>query len=38
MYIRCWREQPGVAEPSDADDRLRHALNAKLQNMFIENM
>ena len=38
MYTRCWREQPGVAERSDADDRLRRALNDSLQSMFIENM
>ena len=38
MYIRCWREQPGVAGWSDADDRLRRALIAKLQSMFIENI
>ena len=38
MYIRRWREQPGVAERSDTDDRLRRALNDSLQSMFIENM
>ena len=38
MYTRCSREQPGVAERSDADDRLRRALNAKLWNMFTENI
>ena len=38
MYTRCSSEQPGVAERSDADDRLRRALNDSLQGMFIENM
>ena len=38
MYTRCWRVHPGVAERSDADDRLRRALNDSLQSMFIENM
>ena len=36
-YTRCWRVQPGVAEWSDADDRLRRALTAKLWNMFTED-
>ena len=38
MYLRCWHEQPGVAERSDTDDRLRRALVANLQSMFVENM
>ena len=37
-YTRCWRVQPGVAERSDADDRLRRALITKLSNMFTKNI
>ena len=31
MYTRCSREQPGVAERSDADDRLRRCEDPSLQ-------
>ena len=37
LYTRCWHEQSGVAERSDADDRLRRALNARLYSSFLEN-
>ena len=33
-----WREQPGVAEQSDADDRLRSALENQFQSCFTENI
>ena len=38
MYIRRWREQPGVAEQSDADDRLRSALENQFQSVFTHNI
>ena len=37
-YTRCWHVQPGVAERSDAGDRMRHPLSDSLQSMFIENI
>ena len=38
IYTRCWREQSGVAERSDADDRLRSALNARLYSIFYRKL
>ena len=38
MYIRCWRVQPGVAEQSDADDRLQSALENQFQSGFMQNV
>ncbi len=32
----CWREQSGVAERSDADDRLRSAMDIGSQIIFTE--
>ena len=38
MYIRYGRGQSGVAERSDADDRLRSIVDARLQSNSIENI
>jgi hypothetical protein len=38
MHSRYWREQPGVAEQSDADDRLRSALENQFHSSFTEHM
>ena len=39
MYSGYWREQSGVAEQSDADDRLRSAMEDGFQSGSItENM
>ena len=38
MYNRYWREQSGVAEQSNADDRLRHALENQFQGCFMKNI
>ena len=38
MYIRYGREQSGVVEWSDADDRLRSIVDARLQSDSIENI
>ena len=37
MYSRYWRDQSGVAEQSDANDRLRNALGDGFQISFTEN-
>ena len=38
MCSRYWCEQPGVAEQSDADDRLRSALENQFQSGFTHNI
>ena len=36
MCSRYWCEQPGVAEQSDADDRLQSALENQFQSGFTD--
>ena len=38
MCRRYWCKQPGVAQQSDADDRLRSALENQFQSGFTENI
>ena len=38
MQLKCRRAQSGVAERSDADDRLQRTLSAGLQIVFTENI
>ena len=38
MYTRYWRKQPRVTEQSDADDRLRRALENQFQSSFTKNI
>ena len=38
MYSRYWREQSGVVEQNDADDRLRSALENQFESGFTKNI
>jgi len=35
VYMEYWRKQSGVAEQSDADDRLRSARKLDLSSLFL---